>query len=257
MKRFIGRYFFHGAGKIEPADAYYRTKRPMSLSADQKTPSRHSFMLDLANDPEGGPLELLVHEQCRKYGPVSRTAKGFALNGPNYRAHQWELSNEQVSEALSLLETVHKESPASKNRAHVQKFWRFKFVDPDSGTLLPDQENMPEIDVRVGPVRPGLHEGNKTSLYAWFPFPLEEASPDFEHSVVGFQNQLIFSFSSKHWRFWNFYPVRGWWPKKSCRVAIATISIAGVISPSLTTPALSTTFFPHDSVRSEKSAISL
>jgi len=215
MKRFIGYHFFHGAGKIEPADAYYRTKNALSLYTDQKAPSGHSFMLDLANDPGGGPLESFFHELCRKYGPVSRTAKGIALNGPNYRAHYWELSNEQVSEALSLLETIHKENPASKNRAHLQAFWRFKFVDPDSGTLLPDQENMPEIDVRVGPGSSlNFTTGTRTSLYAWFLFPFEEASPDFEHYVRGFQSQLIFSFSPKQWRFWNLYPVRGWWPKK-------------------------------------------
>jgi hypothetical protein len=32
--------------------------------------------------------------------------------------------------------------------------------------------------------------------------------------VCRFQKELIFKFSPKHWRLWNFYPVRGWWPKK-------------------------------------------
>ena len=62
MKRFIGYHLLQGAGRIAPADAYYRTQGAMSLYTDQKTPLRRSFMLDLANDPEGGPLESLFHE---------------------------------------------------------------------------------------------------------------------------------------------------------------------------------------------------
>jgi hypothetical protein len=212
MRRFIGYHFFQGAGRIAATDAYYRTQRAMSLYTDQKTPSRRSFMLDLANDPKGGPLESLFHELCLKYGPVSRTTNDISRTD---RAHQWELSDEQAAEALSLLEAVHRETPASKNRAHVQAFWRFKFIDPESGALLADQDNMPEIDVRLGPGSSlSFTTGTKTSLYAWFLFPFESASPDFEQYVCGFQKELIFKFSPKHWRLWNYYPVRGWWPKK-------------------------------------------
>ena len=212
MKRFIGYHLLQGAGRIAPADAYYRTQGAMSLYTDQKTPLRRSFMLDLANDPEGGPLESLFHELCLKYGPVSHTTNDVSRI---YRAHQWELSDEQVAEALSLLETIHRENPASKNRATVQAFWRFKFVDPESGTLLPEQDNVPEIDVRLGPGSSlSFTTGTKTSIYAWFLFPFESASPEFEQYVCRFQKELIFKFSPKHWRFWNQYPKRGWWPKK-------------------------------------------
>jgi hypothetical protein len=97
----------------------------------------------------------------------------------------------------------------------VQAFWRFKFIDPESGALLADQDNMPEIDVRLGPGSSlSFTAGTKTSLHAWFLFPFESASPDFEQFVCGFQKELIFKFSPKHWRLWNYYPVRGWWPKK-------------------------------------------
>jgi hypothetical protein len=216
MKRFIGYHFFHGAGKIAPANAYYRTQSAMSLYSDQETPSRRDFMLDLQNDPEGGPLESIFHELCLKYGPVSRTTKGISLSGPSYRAHQWELRDEQVAEALSLLETVHREIPASRDRAHLQAFWKFKFVEPETRTLLPDQESMPEIDVRLGPGSSlSITTGKKTWVNAWFLFPFDSSSsPEFEHYVCRFQKELIFKFSPKHWRLWNFYPVRGWWPKK-------------------------------------------
>jgi hypothetical protein len=74
---------------------------------------------------------------------------------------------------------------------------------------------VPEIDVRLGPGSSlSFTTGTKTSIYAWFLFPFESASPEFEQYVCRFQKELIFKFSPKHWRFWNQYPKRGWWPKK-------------------------------------------
>lgn len=211
MKRFIGYHFLQDAGRIAPADAYYRTQGAMSLYTDQETPLRRSFMLDLADDPKGGPLESLFRELCLKYGPVSHTTSDVSRI---YRAHQWELSDEQVGEALCFLEVIHRENPSSKNRAKVTAFWKFKFVDPETGTLLPEQD-MPEIDVRLGPGSSlSFTTGTKTSIYAWFLFPFERASPEFEQYVCRFQKELIFEFAPKHWRFWNHYPERGWWPKK-------------------------------------------
>lgn len=115
MKPFSGYHFFHGAGKIAPADAYYRAQRGMSIYTDEKAPSRRAFMLNLQNDPENGPLDPLFRELCRKYGPVSNTTKGLSLDGPKYRAHQWDLNDEQIAEALSLLDTFYRETPASRN----------------------------------------------------------------------------------------------------------------------------------------------
>lgn len=212
MKQFIGYHFFQGAGRIAAADAYYKTQEAMSLYTDQKTPSSRCFMLDLANDPKGGPLESLFDELCLKYGPVTCTSNDFSRT---YRAHHWDLTDERVAEALSLLEAVHRKTPASRNRAHIQAFWRFKFVDPENGVLLPDQDNMPEIDVRVGPGSSlNFTTGTKTSIYAWFLFPFESPSPEFEQYVCRFEKELIFKFSPKHWRLWKHYPVRGLWPKK-------------------------------------------
>jgi hypothetical protein len=214
MKPFIGYHFLHRAGKIAPADAYYKSQSVMSLYSDQKTPSRRTLMLHLEKDPGGGPLESLFHELCRKYSPISHTTRGFSL-GPNDRAHQWELRDEEVAEALSLLEIAHAQIPLAKDRLQVTAFWRFKFVEPGTDKLLPDQESLPEIDFRLGPGSSfSLTTGKKTSVYAWFLFPFESPSPEFEDYACRFQSELIFKFSPKHWRLWKSYPVRGWWPKK-------------------------------------------
>jgi hypothetical protein len=215
MKRFIGYHFFHGVGRIPPDDAYYRTQNAMGKYSDQKVPSRRTMLLDLRDDPEDSPLEPLFKELCRKYGPVSDTSRGIPQSGPEYRAHRWDLNGEQVEEALSSLEMVYREIPASRNRAHVQAFWTFKFIEPETGALLPDQADMPQIDMRLGGGSSlGLATGSKTSVNAWFLFPFESASTEFEHYACELQKDMIFKFSPKYWRLWNHYPKRGWWPRK-------------------------------------------
>ena len=215
MKRFIGYHFFHGAGKITPAEAYSRTQRAMNLFTDQKTPSYRAFILDLRDD-QSGPLESLFQDLCVKFGPVTNTMKGiWPGGGPNYRAHWWALSATQFEESFSLLEAAHRDIPLSRDRAHVQASWSFKFIEPDTAMLLPDQESMPVIDVRLGPGSSlNLTTGKNTRINAWFLFPFESATQEFEHYVSRFQKELIFKFSPEHWRLWNFYPVRGWWPKR-------------------------------------------
>jgi hypothetical protein len=215
MKPFIGYHFFHGVGRIAPSEAYSRTERAMNTFTDQKTPSYHGFILDMRDD-QGGPLESLFEDLCRKFGPVSSTTKSISGDrAPTYRAHRWTLSDQQFGDSFSLLKSVHKEIPAARTRTHIQASWHFKFVQPETGALLPDQENMPEIDIRLGRGSSlNLTTGEKTSVNAWFLFPFEKASQDFDEYVHEFQEQLIFKFSPKHWRLWKFYPVRGWSPRK-------------------------------------------
>jgi|GEM_PF-3049917 hypothetical protein len=215
MKPFIGYHFLHGAGAIPPAKAHSRTQQAMSLFTDQKTPSQLMFNLDLQND-QGGPLESVFQRLCDRFGPISNTMRGISMDGgPDYRLHYWNLNTEQFEGAFSLLDTLSRDVPLARERAHIQASWRFKFVDPDTGIVLPDQQDMPVIDVRLGAGSSLLLTTGKTaSAYAWFLFPFENTSPEFESYVSRFQKELIFKFSAKHWRLWKAYPVRGWWPKK-------------------------------------------
>jgi hypothetical protein len=215
MKRFIGYHFFHSVRKIAPVEAYSRTQHAMSVFTNQKVLSIRAFMLDMRDD-HGGPLESLFQNLCVQFGPVSGTMKGISVRGgPNYRAHQWILSAKQFQESFSLLTAVHRDIPLSRERAHLQASWSFKFVEPVSGALLPDQEAMPVIDVRLGSGSSlNLTTGKKTSVNAWFLFPFESPSRDFEDYVARFQKELIFTFSPKHWRLWKSYPVKGLCPRR-------------------------------------------
>jgi hypothetical protein len=215
MKPFIGYHFFHGAGRIPPTEAYSRTQHAMSTFTDRKVPSYRAFVLDLRDD-QGEPLESLFQSLCVRFGPGSIAMRGISIDGgPDYRAHHWQLSAEQFEEAFSLLETMHSEIPLARERAMIRASWTFKFIDPLTGAVLPDQESMPVIDVRLGPGSSlNLTTGKKTFVNAWFLFPFESASAEFERYVSGFQKEVIFKFSPNHWRLWKSYPKRGLWPKK-------------------------------------------
>ena len=93
---------------------------------------------------------------------------------------------------------------------------KLELADYDqNATLLPDQESMPVIDVRLGSGSSlNLTTGKKTSVNAWFLFPFESASGEFDDYVSRFQKELVFTSSQEHWRLWKFYPVRGWSTKR-------------------------------------------
>ena len=215
MKPFIGYHFFHGVGRIAPLEAYSRTQQAMHKFADPQLPSYRGFILDMRDD-EGGVFQSAYDALCARFGPVSNTMKSLSADGvPTYRAHYWTLTVEQFEDAFSLLEKIRKDMPPVADRVKVQAAWNFKFVDPESGQLLPHQESMPEIDMRLGPGSSlNLTAGEKTSVNAWFLFPFESACREFDEYVRSFQKELIFKFSSSHWRLWKFHPVRGWSPKK-------------------------------------------
>ena len=43
----------------------------------------------------------------------------------------------QFEESFSLLKAAHRDIPASRGRASLQASWSFKFVEPETATLLP------------------------------------------------------------------------------------------------------------------------
>lgn len=213
MKPFIGYHFFHGVGRIPPREAYIRTQHAMSMFTNQKAPSHHGFILNMYGY-QGSPLESLFQELCARFGPVTNSMTAVS-GGWGANCNFWVLESRQFEESFPLLETIQRQFGLEQNRALVQAVWNFKFVDPETGALLPNQESLPEVDMRIGPGSSLVQAmGNKTSANAWFLFPFETATRDFESYACRFQKELIFNFLPKHWRLWKHYPVRGWWPKK-------------------------------------------
>jgi len=202
MKPFIGYHFFHGTGRIDRAKAYTRVQQAMEIFSNQKSPSHLSLMLEMRDD-RTEPLESLCQKLCKTLGPVAHTTT--TPTWPDYRAYSWNLNAEQFQELFLLLDSLDQQDSSLTGRMHLGASWFFKFVEPTTGQVLPDQENLPVIDFRLGPGSSlNFSTGKKTSANAWFLFPFEDPSSEFEDYALRFQKQLIFKFSPEHWRLWRF-----------------------------------------------------
>jgi len=173
----------------------------MATFSDQTAPTQLGMMLNMrADDSEA--LEYRVRRICDAFGPVQHTSTSPTWK--EFRAYNWKLSLEQFDQAFQLLDDFDRRDPSLADRTFLQASWRFKFVEPKTGQVLPGQENLPSIDFRLGPGSTlNFSAWKGASAYAWFLFPFESPTPDFEDYVARFQKELIFKFSPKHWRSWR------------------------------------------------------
>ena len=211
MQPFIGYHFLHSAGKIGRRQAYVKVSHAMKTFSDQSQPNFLSMMLNLRAETSEA-LEYRVRRICDSFGPVDRTTTSPTWT--DFRAYTWILTSEQFERGFSLLDEFDQQDPSLADRTFLQASWKFKFVEPKTGQVLPAQDNLPLIDFRLGPgssLNFSAHKG--VAAYAWFLFPLESPAPDFEDYVDRFQKELIFKFSPKHRRLWR-YSKNEWRPRR-------------------------------------------
>ena len=208
MKPFIGYHFLHRAGKVERAKAYAKVDYVMRAFSDQVQPSLFSMTLNTrADDIE--PLEYRVRRICDSFGPVNHITTSPTWK--EFRTYNWILTPEQFQTGFSLLDEFDQREPSLADHTSLHASWKFKFIEPRTGQVLPRQDDLPTIDFRLGPgssLNFGASKG--ASVYAWLLFPFDDpASTDFRDYVARFQEGLIFRFSPAHWRRWQF--LRGEW----------------------------------------------
>lgn len=211
MQPFIGYHSLHGAGKVGRRQAYAKVSHAMKTFSDRSEPNFLGMMLNMRADTSEA-LEYRVRRICDSFGPVDRTTTSPTWK--EFRAYNWRLTPEQFESGFSLLEEFDRRDPSLADRTFLQASWKFKFVEPSTGQVLPGQENLPAIDFRLGPgstLNFSAYKG--TSVYAWFLFPFDSPTPDFEDYVGRFQKELIFKFSPKHWRLWR-YSKEQWRPRR-------------------------------------------
>jgi|SRR5579862_2495068 len=211
MQPFIGYHFLHSPGKVGRRLAYARVSHAMKTFSDQSQPNLLSMMLNMRADTSES-LEYRVRRICDSFGPVDRTMTSPTWK--DFRAYNWSLTSEQFERGFSLLDEFDQQDPSLADRTFLQASWKFKFIEPKTGQVLPAQENLPLIDLRLGSgssLNFSAHKG--PSVYAWFLFPFESPTLDFEEYVHRFQKELIFKFSPKHWRLWR-HSKNEWRPRR-------------------------------------------
>jgi len=214
VNRFIGYHCFHTGRRCPPREAYAKTELALKRYSDRDEPSDGWWTLEMWSE-EKGPMDSLCSEVCRRYGPIDRIWPGSSSGGPGLKTYQWKLNPGQFPGALELLEHEQEKLPSFRERMRIQVWWEFKFVNPENRDVLPGQENLPVLDMRL-PAGSSLtlSLGDRAKVNAWFLFPFEEVSREFESYVGGFQKSMLFRFSPRHWRAWSYSRAGRWRPKR-------------------------------------------
>ena len=119
----------------------------------------------------------------------------------------WNASPKIVDSAVDLLE--------EESNLVLTIAWRFYFIDPYTGTLLPKQEQIPVVDERKprSEVYLRLSKFEKTAS-AWFALPFEELNQRNLDYITALQDALPFKFSSKNWRIYKYSKNENWFPRR-------------------------------------------
>jgi len=119
----------------------------------------------------------------------------------------WTASSKILDNAVDLLD--------AEENVVLTFAWRFYFVDPKTGALLPKQEQIPVVDERKprSEVYLRLSKLDKTAS-VWFALPFEELNQENLEYISALQNALPFKFSSKNWRVYKHSNNDNWFPRK-------------------------------------------
>jgi hypothetical protein len=148
----------------------------------------------------------------KRYG-IPRSRRWQFVDG-NRRCYTWDLrSVKDVDDALQLLDAFEKFPPNRHGPLMVAFMWRFYFIDPGTGEVLPGQDKIPHVRRPLQNSQMHLMLAQKSKVSVWFAFPFEkwdEQSKSYIHVVA---ESMPFKCSDKHWRFWRYSKNGNWIPK--------------------------------------------
>jgi hypothetical protein len=150
-----------------------------------------------------------------KFGQFIRFCLRFGIPNFNWWGYwaikkdlvSWSTSSKSLNDKLKLI--------IADNNLLMSVTWRFYFVDPETGTLLPNQKDLPVIDERKPRSDVYLRLSNfKKTASVWFALPFEELDDVSLNYISALQRALPFKFSSKSWRIYNQSKNGNWFARK-------------------------------------------
>lgn len=113
-------------------------------------------------------------------------------------------------------QTIHKAIAqlSSQPEAIVSIMWQFKFVDPISKQIIPNQDLLPIIDERV--VNSQLYvrlSQAQCTISPWFAFPFATINHSTKLYIEAIKNNLPFKLSDNSWRQWHLSKNGNWIPR--------------------------------------------
>lgn len=119
----------------------------------------------------------------------------------------WNISSKAIDKKIAIV-------TADENLV-IGMTWEFKFIDPHTGKLLPNQHSIPVIDVR----RPktGMYlrlSSTVKTISVWFAFPFEEVNTANLKYLNEIQENSPFKFSNKNWSIYRKSKNGNWFSRK-------------------------------------------
>lgn len=174
------------------------------------------------NQVQNPTLTLYSSQQgTYKTAPILwRLVKTFGIPSYNWwkLAHTqhfftWKLNIRSIDKAIALLQQYNDLPKNDFGPLTLSLYWQFHFIDPNTKTIFPHQELLPEIDFRQKNSQIYLRLGQRSSASVWFAFPFSKIEQPEKKYLSALVKKLPFKPSDKYWRIWQRSNNGNWIPK--------------------------------------------
>lgn len=180
------------------------------------------FLNLFANNAEPKSIELTLYESAKKeYSAIKLLPKltlKFGIpktrNDGWLRTWTWALSDKDINKGFKTLELNNGLPKNPAGPISLKFYWNFRFKDPNTNQVLPNQELIPELDFRIKNSRIYLSLSQKSSISVWFALPFEKMEKYESEFIKNLKSNLPFKTSDKHWRIWEKTEKGNWTPRK-------------------------------------------
>ena len=187
----------HEISSIQPTTLYHNLKAFLDTLTDCKQFESARLLL-----PSQGTLKSLSHIKAFGLPKIDL----YKSVGVDLSRIYFNVKFHDIEKALELLN--------DEPKAIVSILWRFRFIDPISREVIPNQEMIPIIDERV--VNSQIYcrlSGTKSTISPWLAFPFSEINDLNRTYIENIQKSLPFKLSDKSWRIWHLSKKGNWIPR--------------------------------------------
>lgn len=177
----------HQLTTIHPPELYHSLQTFINTFTNSKIFTSASLLLP--------PQNLLTHLSFIKTFGLPKIDL-YNSTATNTSKLYYNITPHTIHRAITLL--------LSQPEAIVSIMWQFKFVDPISKQIIPNQDLLPIVDERV--INSQMYvrlSQTKCTISPWFAFPFSTINDSTKFYIDAIKNNLPFKLSDNSWRQWH------------------------------------------------------
>lgn len=161
---------------------------------DQYSNNPDHFKADIIFTPDGKASGLkMFWRLCKNFGLPRWSLSQYITTKNN--SFTWFVSNGGLNKAMQFTHTFSSLTLAIA--------WKFRFIDPVSKIMLPQQDKIPVIDVRMFNSQVYLRSSHTSTVSVWFAIPFNPASNTDIAYLKLIRRDFPIKLSTKHWKIWK------------------------------------------------------